>query len=295
MSIDMVGWYEKSGALKVEGVGTIEKGKENMLALAQKNDIALRFKKFENEIFTATDTQGFAENGIATLAITTGTKSPYHKPEDDADLIDYKGLDKICGFLSDLSNSYATDPSFKPSGKVAAKHSSRRFRIGITAGIGSASINFPDAAFKTNTAFSYEAGLSAEFKFNKSLLLRADGLYETARSQFPVESNLYGAKGKFKQTAVCVPAYLILNNSTIGGFVGLGGFYRRVLDTEYSNKVTLPYAVDDNQYGLAFTFGISANYLDLSFNFRNNLKGMFADNTPKGKLSVFSFSLTRKF
>jgi hypothetical protein len=67
-----------------------EKGLRGSNDLVGKPDI--RAKDFETSLFGATDTQGIAKRDVPTLYVTTGLKSPYHKPEDDAELIDNPGI-----------------------------------------------------------------------------------------------------------------------------------------------------------------------------------------------------------
>ena len=90
MSVDMVGWYKATNSLTLMGVATIKDSRR----VLQTEKLNLKLKNFEWSPVTATDTEGFAKRQVPTLAISTGIKSPYHKPEDDADLIDYDGLDK---------------------------------------------------------------------------------------------------------------------------------------------------------------------------------------------------------
>ena len=88
MSIDMVGWYQATGHLTMEGSGTLKDANKVMQGIAEDVGLVIRLKGFEHSIMTATDTEPFAKAQCPTLAVTTGLKSPYHKPEDDAALID---------------------------------------------------------------------------------------------------------------------------------------------------------------------------------------------------------------
>lgn len=300
MSIDMVGWYQKSGELILEGVGTIKNGKKTLNNYSGKNAITLNLKKFEKSIFTATDTQGFAQSGIATLAVTTGTKSPYHKPEDDADLIDYSGMDKICGYVTDVTMDVASNPNYAPSGRVAEKHrgSLPRFELGVMAGVGSARIAFPDASLETNGGFGFEAGLTSTLNFNKYFGLRTDVLYEEAHSHFPVEANLFASSGKVTMRSVCVPVMLLLQvreGRSANAFVGFGGFYRRVLDSKYSDKVTVAYPIRDDQFGLSFAFGFGVGPYSLGCDVRSNFKSFIDTKDVNAKLKTVNFILSRRF
>jgi Zn-dependent M28 family amino/carboxypeptidase len=138
-SVDMVGWLKAAGKVEYMGVGTIDKGDDLLLnaALIPKG-LQVTMKSFENDILTATDTESFAQRGIPTLAVTTGLKSPYHKPEDDAHLIDYDGLALITEHLKNIIQTVARDPDFKASGKLAPKHQATQKQVlsGLSANIG---------------------------------------------------------------------------------------------------------------------------------------------------------------
>jgi len=105
ISIDMVGWYEKSGKVKYQGTGTIKTGKKLILndeyTPKELNVVAKKF-----EVIPATDSYPFRKKGIPTLWVTTGIVSPYHKPQDDAHLIDYNGMALITENLKNVILNY---------------------------------------------------------------------------------------------------------------------------------------------------------------------------------------------
>ena len=280
MSIDMVGWL-KDGALKIEGVGTIKNGKTTLEKYAGKDALNVNLKKFEREIMTATDTQGFAELGVATLDMCTGLKSPYHKPEDDADLIDYKGLDKISGYIADITQDMASDEGFTPSGKVAPKHrlSSNTIQIAPRIGIGPAHMKFPKSSIATGTGLDYEGGLSLKIN-SGSFAFMVSGLYESTTSAFPVEDDIFSSKGKYTQTSVTVPGYLMIQSKDpmTKVFLGVGPVFRHVLDNKYSDKVITKYDVKENQWGWGLTFGMALGPYCISGEFRNPVTSLFQDN-----------------
>ena len=98
MSVDMVGWL-KGGSLSFSGTGTLKDCDELIHAAAESSGIKVSTRRFEQSPFGATDTEPFAKRRVPTLAVTTGLGSPYHKPEDDAELIDYEGLSKVTDCL----------------------------------------------------------------------------------------------------------------------------------------------------------------------------------------------------
>jgi len=138
-SIDMVGWYKASGSIRYMGSGTIRNGKEFLTdSKLIPEGLQVKTQNFEKSILTATDTQRFAFERIPTLAVTTGIKSPYHKPGDVAELIDYEGMALITEHLTNLIQAFSTDEAYAASGKLAAKHSPpSKISFGVTANMGS--------------------------------------------------------------------------------------------------------------------------------------------------------------
>ena len=89
MSIDMVGWLKQGKHLSFTGTGTLKDCADMIKEVAAQTGVPVSTRRFESSPFTATDTEPFASKGVPTLAVTTGLKSPYHKPGDDPELIDY--------------------------------------------------------------------------------------------------------------------------------------------------------------------------------------------------------------
>ena len=283
MSIDMVGWYSTSGYLKIEGYATIRDGRKLLEAEAVKAGINLKLKKFETSVLTATDTEDFAKAGVPTFAVTTGLKSPYHKPGDDPELIDYDGLDKVAGFLGGVAGGLSSDTELLASGKLAPKHDERirPFQFGIKAGYGSASLDFSKGAVMSRTGFSWNAGVSAQANM-ESLGLRVDALYESFSSSYPVASDLFNSEASFRQTAMTVPVQILaqLKDGATTTYLGAGAFYRRCLDCKCSG--TMPSAVCDSQYGWQFSFGLKLGHIEFGCDFRSGLGSIFDRSSAPG-------------
>ena len=299
MSIDMVGWYKTSGKLEMEGVATIRDGRSLITSEAEKCSITVDPKRFENSVFTATDTEGFAKRGVPTLAVSTGLKSPYHKPEDDAELIDYEGLDKVTGYIASLSGTIASDPSFEASGKVARKHDShRRFiEMGVVAGVQNGNIDFVKSSLETKRGIGFNAGIQIDFNFG-DFALDTRALYERQVSEFPDGNDIFASPGKYCQQAVTAPVLLIYKagEPTIDLRLGIGGYYSYVFDSNAFALVIpsagLPLQVDPNQYGLAFQFGFKTGPFLMTFDYRKQLNNLFkGDGMPEARLLNSTFTL----
>jgi len=209
LSIDMVGWYRQSGYVDYMGTGTIANGENQLLdqQLVPKG-LHVTTKKFETSLLTATDTQPFAKKGIPTLAVTTGLQSPYHKPEDDADLIDYDGMALITTHLTNYIRSVANDPDYQSSGKQAAKHRSAQkpVLLGLSFNIGSNYHKYTAGALDGKTAGAYGIGFLSQINM-KSLAIRPEIHYEYLQAQHP--------EGKIAVNRITVPLNIVLQNQNL--------------------------------------------------------------------------------
>jgi hypothetical protein len=295
MSIDMVGWLEKGKTLQLQGTATIKDGKRLFRKEAEKMHLEIKPKDFETSIFGATDTQSFAEKGVATIYVTTGLKSPYHKPEDDPELIDYKGLDKVTDYMADVTMRCATDKDFAPSGKISPIHSGKRktFEIMPTVSLVNGYMAFPKAGFNGKSRYGVNAGLMTQVNLNSHFALVTGVQYELLRAKYPDESNLFNASLPYRQQSVLVPLNLLV---TIGGapgmdfFVETGGFYGRVLSDDFAGKPEL--SINPNQYGISWAFGFRLGKVKISGGRRYQLNPLFVNtDAPKTKLHTGNFTI----
>ena len=136
INLDMVGWY-KNGALEIANVAMLNGWKD--IFSSTKTDLKTKVSKYEKSVFTDSDYSSFAKRDIPAITMTTGTDSPYHKPEDDAELIDYEGMDRICDFVFNLTVNASNYKDLGFSGKKADKHKDERdkFEFGLNFAVGS--------------------------------------------------------------------------------------------------------------------------------------------------------------
>ena len=295
MSIDMVGWLEKGKTLQLQGAATIKDGKRLFREEAEKIHIDIKPKDFETSILGATDTQGFAEKGVATLYVTTGLKSPYHKPEDDPELIDYKGMDLITDYLADVTMRCANEEDFAPSGKTSPIHSGKKkvFEVGPTVSLVNGNIAFPKAGFDGKSRYGVNAGLMAQVNLSKHFALETGAQYELLRAKCPDENDLFDRYLPYQQQSILVPVNLLVN---IGGapgvdiFVAMGGFYGRVLKAELEDAHD---NIDPNQWGLNWAIGCRLGKIKISGGRRYQLNSFFIGDEclPKAHVHAGNFTI----
>lgn len=302
MSVDMVGWYKANGSLILEGTGTIADGKELTDPAALGVDIKLHPKSFETSLLTATDTEPFAKEGIPTLAVTTGLKSPYHKPQDDADLIDYDGLSLVADYITALTAAAANRDGQLASGKVASKHNSNRsrFGVGLSVGYNTSHLTFPGSAIVGKSNCGFTGGLMLQYDFSRNFGIHADVLYTYTQCPYPDVADPFGPGYSMMQHAVTVPLMLqwcpeMLMNMY---YFNLGGFYSRVLDGGFYSPNTTPggpaYSASANQWGIAWGFGLRVAYhWQMDFSYYYQLNDLFNTSTglPKAHKNMFSLTL----
>ena len=293
MSIDMVGWYAKNGKLELLGAGTFKDGKK--LLEDNAGNLKLKISDFETAVMTATDTRSFARNyNVPTLHVFTGLKSPYHKPADDADLIDYDGLEEITCFISRVATQMASDPDFGPTGKVAYIHSGKikPFELFAGAGTTGTSISFPKAGFTTDGKFGWNAGLSVQYN-HKFMGYRLGASYEDTKCIFPNQADLYGSSFQYRHQAVEIPVTFILQNvdPTMRFYAGIGANARYVLSSSLGGN--LNYKTTDLQWGYHFMFGMKLGHLFIEDYFINQLNDLFDTNAgePKARIFVTTFKI----
>ena len=308
MSVDMVGWLKQGGSLTLEGTGTLLNSNQLTDAKSLGIPIKINSKRFENSIFTATDTEPFAKQGVPTLAVTTGLKSPYHKPEDDADLIDYEGLDQVTGYLTDLTEDVATRDFFTSSGRVAPKHKSYSdygVDVAVVAGYSSSRLLFPDAAFDGKTGLGWNAGLEAHLNLG-NIGLRTQVLYDRYKVRYPDHSDPYQTNIRLRQDELCVPVSLVIQTKRSqsprsSAYIGGGAYYARQLSGSVDAGRPIP--MDDyatlagltpalNQWGWNYTAGVRMGAIQIGV-MRLWQSGRFFSDTdaPKARRSSAMFQL----
>lgn len=264
MSIDMVGWL-KGGKLDFSGTATLKDCSAMIEEAAQRSGIKVSKNRYETSPFGATDTEPFAKRDIPTLAVTTGLGSPYHKPEDDADLIDYPGMSKVTDCLVALVSTMASrETAMAATGKISPKHKNKLpvLEAGIVLGIGTNRLNFCNTAFITKPGVDAQVGLTGQLNFSKHLGLQVDALFDRSTSKYPPQEDLLAGSLSYGQSSLLVPAQLklILGNRTANFQVGLGGFYSYLLRsdlTDHEQGVTERVRIlPTDQYGLTWSLSV---------------------------------------
>jgi hypothetical protein len=286
VSVDMVGWYSTSNKIEYSGSGTIQNGNEVILNTsiipAGLNVVA---KRFETSIFTATDTHPFALNRIPTLFVSTGLKSPYHTPRDEAHLIDFDGMTLIVEHLKNLAETISQDLEFESSGRLAIKHKPRqRVDFGV-------SVNYGTFFYTPNILLG--VGFMLQINFGIFAIrpeLHYDHIWVTQPSETITTNN------------ITVPLTFVLQTPETwinGGDIFFGGYYSCGFNGKQGGEtIDFENIFNRHEFGLTFGLGVFLN----PFKFGFTLRFPFSDftqsaNTYNGHIrkNVFFVTLTYRF
>jgi len=253
-SLDMLGMLEAHNGLDMIGVSLLEDSDYLVGELAEKYD--LNITKTGKKIEQRTDTAPFGKMGIPAVAPNTGTESPYHKPEDTAEKLDYEGMAKVANYMSEAtlylsSREKLSDMGGVEMGEEQKDSGTKIFRAGLRLNTGSSLHNYKDQYYKGKSIFATGAGVMACIKLTGNLSIQPEVLYETKGSQHN--------DGVFRTHSVTTPLNLLLmtsENEYVRSYFELGGY----LSYHFGGNISgTPIDFDNNfnnqEYGLTFGIG----------------------------------------
>jgi Tol biopolymer transport system component len=98
VNFDMVGRL-KDNKLILQGLGSSSAWKK----MIEKRNIMAGFNlTLQDDPYVPTDAMSLYQAGVPVLAVFTGIHDDYHRPSDDADKIDYEGMERIAKFAQGL-------------------------------------------------------------------------------------------------------------------------------------------------------------------------------------------------
>lgn len=273
MSIDMVGRYAESNSLIMGAMGTLIGGEKMLEKLAVKHNIDI--KKTGEQISNRTDSKPFGKAGIPALHVSTGIIGPYHKPEDDAETLDYAGMEKVSGLIYELTVVASNNDLLVPIKELVAGTNNKGmplFRAGAKLSLGGSHHYYPKEFYNGKNKFSFETGLVAQFMSSEHLSLQAEALYSSMASDF--------IPGNFRTHSITVPLSIVLGtkmNQDIRQrfFVSIGAYYSyNFAGTIGGEKIDFDNNFDRDETGLVCCFGLEVMSVVVSFNSRYGLTNL---------------------
>ncbi len=286
ISMDMIGWLRATERLTIEGAGTIKDGVKWLAEVPYRGDMKLNLNLYEKSLFTATDTRGFAQAGVPTFAVTTGTVSPYHKPGDTADKIDFEGLQDITLFMTSLVTEASKDAAFGRSGKVAAIHSALPIaQLGITGAFGRSSMRWPDSALRGKDGHFLSAGATMQFNIGNWFTIRTGARYEWTSPKWPSDDKPFAAATRLNIEQITTPltlgARLPLTDSRTYLYIGAGWYYTQRLKAKIGKEeITIgDNGIRQDEGGPIVEWGINMGKLQVSLVNRYGIDDLFTTPT----------------
>jgi len=272
--------YKAHGGLELEGINLLVEGERITGELANQDDIIIR--KANRRIEQRTDTAPFGNRGIPAIAPNTGIESPYHKPEDRAELLDYDGMALITDYLTDvtseLSNSEVLSEMALTEGGKDEASGSELFRKGVRINLGSGKHNYPGEFYNGKSIFSAGAGMFASIRATNFLTLQPEVLYETTGSQH--------ADGTFRTHSVTTPLNLLITSPQSAGvrtYFQIGGYYCYHFGGKMGDiKIDFQDEYANQEYGMGYGFGLEVMNVQMGLNIRRGLSGLNRDSDATG-------------
>jgi aminopeptidase YwaD len=177
-SVDMIGGLKMSKELMFSGCGSFSGGVKFMNNIPKVQNLPVKFVSSSNFWKDLTDTSPFYDNDIPSLYVTTGLETPYHLPEDDAERIDYDGLqnsaEQIYLSLIELSKkeSFEFNHTFEFIGSIK-----NDFKLGLRLDLNSNHHDYSKGPFDSKPLYGFNGGLMMQFAFANYMSLQPEILY----------------------------------------------------------------------------------------------------------------------
>ncbi|MBP8850650.1 MAG: M20/M25/M40 family metallo-hydrolase [Breznakibacter sp.] len=275
-SIDMVGMYSKNEGVRLTGINTV-KSADIIIAEAQKR-APITISKTSAKIENRTDTEPFGNKGIPAVHVFTGLKSPYHKPQDDSQLLDYAGMAGINEFMYQLTSEIANNSSIEPTKQFATRAKNNSY-FSVTPiarlGIGNSYNNYPEQFFEAKSIFAYNVGFATEITLTKHWAIQPEVVFNSSGSKTP--------DGTMQLQQVATPVHLLwgFDNRNVGNiYFMFGGYYKYILSGKDGGK-KIDYSNDYNreQYGVSYGFGVDVMKVQVNFISQYSINGLYKDSS----------------
>jgi len=289
-SLDMTGMYEAHGGVDMQGIELLADHKTFVAAAKERADASIT--KSDDKIPNRTDTAPFGAVGIPAIHVFTGLESPYHKPEDDSDLLDYQGMATIVDFMVALTYELSVAPEVSGSRQmeiIAERGPMKIFNPGITVHTGSSFHDYKNDFFKAKSVFAASAGFMLETRITQWLAVQPEVVYAWSGSQV--------SGGKLKTHSVTVPVSLLLTTPDERGmgvrsYFQLGGYYSYAFaGQEYGTPLDFVNEYNDTDYGMVIGVGMEIMHVRVGFVYQ----GSFVDFTIDDDINRYDVRLNGSF
>lgn len=215
-SLDMIGYANLFGGVKIAGVGSL-KGIKIPRSLFSGSPMDVKLIKSPTFLIQNTDTGPFFKSSIPSIYVSTGLKGPYHSTKDKASTIDYQGMVHITDAMVSLTNYLSNQPSIKYTDPIP------RISLGITVGVGSSYFSINKGPLNNKQRACFSLGFTTLTRLGKLTALQTDFLL-TGRTSRSVNGNVF-----MPSLYVPVNFMLLSDYSANRFFIGAGPYYSYAL------------------------------------------------------------------
>ncbi len=278
-SLDMVGMYEANNGVHLRGVASLRGGEEVAGKVAAEHGV--RIRNTGSSIARRTDTAPFGDVGIPATHVFTGTKSPYHKPEDTYEKLDFEGMLLIHNYMIDVLSEMSKQPQLEaePSLLAETSNSGSAIKAGLLLNAGAGYHRYPDEFFDAKSRAGFAAGVYLQLPLSNLLSLQGEALYEYNGSKI--------AGGNFYRHAVTLPLNLQLGtprNTDIpvrAYFFG-GAYYRHSFAGKSAGEsLDFESVFRQDEWGYSFGLGVDIFRFTVGYTNRRALTGLVQDDIVK--------------
>lgn len=253
-SMDMVGMLEAHKGLDLKGVTLLDDAGYLVGELAEKYNLSIT--KANGKIEQRTDTAPFGKMGIPAIAPNTGSESPYHKPEDTAEKLDYEGIATVANYMSEttLFLSSREDLSSMPPLVAGAPpvNMVKTFKPGVRLNMGSGYHRYRDQFYRGKDIFAISAGALASIRLSGHFKLQPELLYESTGSQHE--------DGVYRSHSLTVPLSIQLLTSElefVRSYFQIGGYYAyNFAGNIGGTAIDFDNGWERNEFGISFGVGM---------------------------------------
>jgi aminopeptidase YwaD len=291
-SLDMVGMLSTNGGLNHAGFRSLAGGEEMAAEIIRRH--SLEIKNAENKIESRTDTWPFAKVGIPSVYVSTGLLSPYHKPEDDAHLLDYEGMSRIVGMMTELTLDLSTMKEMDADQKYMARKVNPSVQFGFRGAYGLTFHAHKNEFFRAKPVFAAEYGPDVQLRLSNNFRLQPALMYQFAGSRTEA--------GKLRTHSLVPQIDLLITTRNASSadpmaFFLAGGYYSFAFagrEADAAADFTTKYS--DSDYGIRLGGGFKIMKVQTSLVYRAGLQRVnLNDNAGRMYNRGFFFTSTMFF
>lgn len=249
MSVDMIGRADLINGVIFSGIGSLKGITISPSLFSSEKNREVKLVKSPSSMVFRTDTGPFFRKNIPALYIDTGLKGFYHKPEDDANTLDYEGMAFVVDNLKKLVEVIAEQPN------VTFHNPIPTVALGFTFGGGLNHFRLTSGGVDNKSTLTFNAGISTLIQLGKRSAIQSDVLLKAKTSR--------SAIGNIIMPSIFVPVHFMLISpyNSSRGFFGIGPYYSYSFQRYVSGDKMPMASKDKNDYGLSVMVGgIGMNY-----------------------------------